>query len=87
MAGKEDKFWEEGSFAETTGSDDMEKKMRTFGMKHDEEMNFSCKKCKKEISAHNNDWHDGMCDDCFDAAHFPEEQDAHGKTHGKNANV
>jgi len=60
MAGKEDKFWEEGSFAETMGSDDMEKKMRTFGMKHDEEMNFTCNKCKKKISAHNNDWHGGI---------------------------
>ena len=35
-------------------------------MKHDEEMNFNCKKCKKKISAHNNDWHGGMCDECFD---------------------
>jgi DNA-directed RNA polymerase subunit RPC12/RpoP len=34
-------------------------------MKHDEEMNYSCKNCKKKISAHNNDWHGGMCDECF----------------------
>ena len=80
MTGREDEFWEKGSFAETVGSDDMKKKMRTFGMKHDEEMNFACNKCKKNISAHNNDWHGGMCDDCFNATHFPEEQHAHVKT-------
>ena len=39
-------------------------------MKHDEEMNYNCKKCNKKISAHNKDWHDGMCDDCFDKEHY-----------------
>ncbi|MEK6888371.1 MAG: hypothetical protein AABX14_05490 [Candidatus Aenigmatarchaeota archaeon] len=70
---EEDKFWAEGSFAETM-SPVSEKKMRTFHMKHDEEMNFNCKKCKRKISAHNHDWHNGMCDDCFNMAYFPEEQ-------------
>lgn len=41
--------------------------MRTFHMKHDEEMDFSCKSCGTNISAHNKDWHGGMCDKCFDA--------------------
>ena len=72
---KEDAFWADSSFAETMNSDDMKKKMRTFHMKHDEEMNFSCQKCKKKISAHNNDWHNGMCDNCFNRMYFPEEMD------------
>ncbi len=61
-------FWEEGYFAETMSSAEAEAKMRTIHMKNDEEMNFSCKKCGIKISAHNKDWHGGMCDDCsFDA--------------------
>ena len=24
------------------------------------------KECNAKISAHNKDWHQGMCDDCFD---------------------
>ena len=32
----------------------------------DKEMNYNCKKCNKKISSHNKDWHNGMCDDCFD---------------------
>lgn len=40
--------------------------METFHKKHNEDMNFSCKKCNRKISAHNKDWHEGMCDDCFD---------------------
>ncbi len=39
--------------------------MRAFSMGHDEEMNFECKICKLKISAHNNDWHEGLCDKCF----------------------
>ena len=66
MKKKEDDFWAEGSFAETMDSKTWEEKKRTFHMKHNEEMNFECKKCKKKISAHNNDWHGGMCDKCFD---------------------
>jgi len=70
---KDDSFWAEGCFAEKVGSSEMKKKMRTFHMKHDEEMNFNCKKCNKKISAHNNDWHDGMCDSCFNEEHFPDD--------------
>ena len=68
----EDSLWEEGRFAETLGQEDMKKKMRTFHLKHDEEMNFNCKKCDAKISAHNNDWHDCMRDNCFNAAYFPD---------------
>ena len=67
---KEDSFWAEGSFAETMGPDEIKAKMRTFHMKHDEEMNFNCKKCDAKISAHNRDWHDGMCDSCFNRVYF-----------------
>ena len=59
-------FWDEGTFAETLGPKDIKEKMRTFHMKHDEEMNYDCKRCNEKISAHNKDWHDGMCDECFD---------------------
>ena len=84
---KGDAFWAEGSFAETMSSEDMKKKMRTFHMKHDEEMNFNCKKCKKKISAHNNDWHEGMCDDCFNRTYFPEDQAAYEKRQRKKPNT
>ena len=67
---REDNFWEEGYFAETLSSAGMEEKTRTFHMKHDEEMNYNCKKCNKKISAHNKDWHDGMCDECFDKTYY-----------------
>lgn len=68
----EEDFWADGAFAETMSSEEMNKKMRTFHMKHNEEMNFSCKKCKKKISAHNKDWHNGMCDGCFNKTYFQE---------------
>ena len=63
---EEDDFWEEGAFIETMSSSDLKQKMRTFHMKHDEEVNYNCKKCNEKISAHNKDWHNGMCDNCFD---------------------
>jgi len=63
--GEDDGFWEKGFFAETLGSKEIEEKMRTFHKRHDEDMFFNCKKCSKKISAHNKDWHGGMCDDCF----------------------
>ena len=67
---REDDFWSEGSFAETTSPEDMQKKMRTFHMKHDEEMDYNCSECSNKISAHNKDWHAGMCDGCFDKAYY-----------------
>ena len=60
-----DDFWAEGGFAETVGAEDMKERMKTFHKKHDEDMNYDCRKCGKKISAHNKDWHGGMCDGCF----------------------
>ncbi|KHO46293.1 MAG: hypothetical protein QS98_C0004G0069 [archaeon GW2011_AR3] len=70
---EEPSIWSDGAFAETLGQDDMKVKMRTFHMKHDEEMNYNCSKCKAKISAHNNDWHNRMCDKCFNKEFFPED--------------
>ncbi|MBI4919246.1 hypothetical protein HY837_04900 [archaeon] len=61
----EQDLWEEGSFMETLGTEDIKTKLRTFHMKHDEEMNYNCKKCNRKISAHNKDWHAELCDQCF----------------------
>jgi uncharacterized protein len=36
-------------------------------------MNYNCKEFGKKISAHNKDWHDGMCDECFNKKYFPED--------------
>ena len=69
---EEPSIWSDGAFAETLGPEDMKAKMRTFHMKHNEEMDFNCSNCKAEISAHNKDWHNGMCDDCFNKEFFPE---------------
>ena len=61
----EDEFWEEGAFVEGVGPES-DAKMRTFHMKHDEEMNYKCQECSAIMSAHNRDWHNGRCDHCFD---------------------
>lgn len=71
---EDDGVWSDGCFAQTTSPEEMKRKMKTFHKKHDEEMNFNCRKCKKKISAHNKDWHDSMCDDCFNETYFKEEQ-------------
>lgn len=57
-------FWEEGYFAETLSSAEVKEKMKTFHQGHDDEMKFACSKCGAKISAHNKDWHGGMCNDC-----------------------
>lgn len=67
---KEDDFWEDGAFIESVNPQEIEEKMKTFHMKHNEDVNYKCKKCNKKISAHNRDWHDGMCDGCFDKTHY-----------------
>ena len=69
----ENELWEEGTFIETLGPKDAKEKMKTFHKKHDEDMNYNCKKCNKKISAHNRDWHDNMCDDCFNDQYFKED--------------
>ncbi len=61
----ENELWEGGAFMETLGPQDMQEKMKTFHKGNDEDMNYNCKKCNKKISAHNKDWHNNMCDDCF----------------------
>lgn len=66
----EDSIWAEGSFVQTMSAEEAERKKTTINKAHDENMNFDCKKCGKKISAHNNDWHDGMCDECFDKEYF-----------------
>ena len=63
---QEDELWEEGGFSESLGPIDIKERMKTFHKGHDEDMNYNCMKCNKKISAHNKDWHAGMCDDCFD---------------------
>ena len=63
---EDDSFWADGSFAETMSDEDWKLKERTFTMKHNEEMNYNCKKCNSKISAHNKDWHAHLCDKCFD---------------------
>ena len=70
----ENNLWAEGAFIESVGPDDSGK-MRTFHMGHDKEANYNCKKCDKNISAHNRDWHDGMCDKCFNNEHFHGENE------------
>ena len=65
----EDKFWKNGFFVERVDSNN-KKKMKTFHMRHDEQMNFNCKKCGAKMSEHNKDWHAGLCDDCFDKQYF-----------------
>lgn len=62
--------WSDGEFAETMSGKEAEEKLKTFHKRHGEDVNYDCKKCGKKISAHNRDWHDGMCDDCFHNAHF-----------------
>jgi hypothetical protein len=68
-----DELWSDGAFMETLGPKDAKEKMKTFHMKHDEDVNYDCVKCNKKISAHNRDWHNHMCDDCFNKEYFPED--------------
>jgi len=67
----EPSFWSENTFIQTTGPSDKEK-IRTINMRHDEEMDFQCSSCKAKISAHNRDWHNEMCDNCFNKEFFPD---------------
>ena len=65
MAEEKDDFWEKGGFIQLISKEEFEKKKGTFHKSHDEDMNFKCKKCGKRISAHNKDWHNSLCDECF----------------------
>lgn len=68
-----DSLWSKGYFAQSMSGEEMEQKKKTIHMKHDEDMNYNCKSCNKKISAHNRDWHNNMCDDCFNKKYFPED--------------
>lgn len=69
----DDGLWAEGGFIQSMSKEEMDEKAKTIHKKHDEDMNYDCRKCSRKISAHNKDWHDGLCDDCFNKAHFEEE--------------
>ena len=58
-------FWSKKTFAETVSPEEMEQKEKTMHMKHTEDMNYNCRQCSGKMSAHNRDWHAGLCDDCF----------------------
>ncbi|HLC96254.1 MAG TPA: hypothetical protein VJH97_02945 [Candidatus Nanoarchaeia archaeon] len=77
---REESLWAEGGFMETLGPIDIKERMKTFHKKHDEDMNYECKKCGKKISAHNKDWHAYMCDECFNEECYPGEQEEKIKT-------
>ena len=62
----DDELWEDCAFIESVSEEGMKEKEKTIHKKHDEDMNFNCKECNKKISAHNKDWHNRMCDKCFD---------------------
>ncbi len=80
---EENDLWEEGYFAESMSRSEMEEKVKTLHKKNNEDMNFNCKKCRKKISAHNKDWHDGMCDACFNKTYFKADAEENGK-HGED---
>jgi len=71
---EEESFWAGGNFSETLSSEDLQERMKTLHKSHDDDMNFKCKKCGNAISAHKKDWHNGMCDICFNREYFPEGQ-------------
>ena len=61
-----DGLWDEDSFIESVSQEELKEKMKIFHKKHDEDMNFNCKACNIKISSYNKDWHNCMCDVCFD---------------------
>ncbi|MFH1849334.1 MAG: SEC-C metal-binding domain-containing protein [archaeon] len=69
----EDNIWSKGYFAETLSPSEIKEKEKTIHMGHGEDMRFNCKKCKAKISAHNRDWHNGMCDECFNKEYHPDD--------------
>ncbi len=72
---EENELWAEGSFAETTSPEEWGLKKRTFHMKHNEEMDYNCKQCNAKTSAHNKDWHAGMCDTCFNNEYYKNSEE------------
>ena len=70
---EEDGLWEKGFFTEGISPNEMKEKAKTIHKGHDEDMKFNCKKCNAKISAHNKDWHAGMCDKCFNREVYGDE--------------
>jgi len=68
-----DDLWHPGAYIKEISPTEVEKLKETLDKAHNENMNFNCKKCDKKISAHNKDWHDCMCDKCFNETYFPDE--------------
>lgn len=66
---EESQLWDSGSYVEKINPGEIEEKLKTIDKSHEEYMNYNCKKCDKKISAHNKDWHDNMCDECFNKTH------------------
>lgn len=76
--GKSNALWSDKTFAQAIDAHDIDEKLKTFHEKSDEKP-FVCRKCKVSISGHNKDWHEGMCDDCFNKEFFPEDQTMYEK--------
>ena len=64
---EKDSIWAKGCFSETMDPKTIKEKKKTIHMEHNEDMNYDCKECGEKISAHNRDWHDHMCDKCFNS--------------------
>jgi hypothetical protein len=75
-----DRLWHSGVYIGSVSSEEMKKIKKTFHKSLKEDMDFNCKKCNKKISAHNKDWHDCMCDKCFNETHFSEKKPENKKT-------
>lgn len=67
----EDSLWEEGEFIKSISQEELKEKRKSIGMEHNEDVNYNCKKCNKKISLHNRDWHNEMCDECFNETYYP----------------
>jgi len=71
---KKNGFWHPNSFIQSLNKEESEARIKTIDNRHDENMNFNCKICNEKISEHNKDWHDNMCDDCFNKKYFNEDE-------------
>jgi len=69
-------LWCPGGYIKKISPEEVEKLKKTLNKSYKEDMKFNCKKCGKKISAHNKDWHDNLCDDCFNETYFPEEAES-----------
>lgn len=72
---KGDSFWSDNTFVESISPEEIKQKEKTRSMKHDEDMNYGCRQCQGKMSAHNRDWHAGLCDRCFEGNIDTKEDD------------